>query len=208
MSITGYYDLHDSLNQQVLTYNPETDYMFFNDSTSERSSIWLPDECDGTMSMMYQNVSYSLHVASDGRVLALPTSTGAYSGLFAQTTERLASLETTERLASLNRGRYDNPAQRIPPSDRRLAPNGCGTNKFHAPDFAFKECCDNHDNCFDDCSTGFSECNGAFLSCMKQSCKKKHWYVRPECKLLADFYYAVVSSPVGFKAFIDAREAC
>jgi len=195
-SITGYYDLHWKGNDRVLTYNPITDYMFFNDSTSEGSSIWLPDQCDGTIS----TVSYSLHVAMDGRVLALPTSTGAYSGIFAQTTER--SLNVARSL-------YANPAQRISLTDTRLAPNGFGTKDFRVPDFTFKECCDNYDICFDDCSTVFTDCNSAFLSCMEQSCSAMNPLKRIVCNGLAFPYYAAVSSPAGVKAFIDARkEAC
>lgn len=70
---------------------------------------------------------------------------------------------------------------RVFPGARGLAPNGCGAaNGFDfVPDFSFGSCCDDHDNCYDDCTGGtWESCNRAFGRCMRtRGCDYlNNWY--------------------------------
>jgi hypothetical protein len=92
------------------------------------------------------------------------------------------------------------------PGRRDNNPNKCGSSSFKVPDLSFGNCCDQHDNDYDDCSKTFEEGNDRFRSCMRGSgCDSlNHWYSYlpyVACLRTADFYYSVVASWAGQIAF-------
>lgn len=105
----------------------------------------------------------------------------------------------------------------VRPNARGLNPNGCGpANGFdYVPDFGFGNCCNGHDNCYDDCAnSSFESCNTDFHNCMRgDGCAASNvwyrWLEHLACLKAADFYYWAVSTPVGAKAFLSAtQERC
>ncbi|KAJ7747715.1 hypothetical protein B0H16DRAFT_1554301 [Mycena metata] len=113
-------------------------------------------------------------------------------------------------------GQTSSVAAGAPPS----IPNGCGAaNKYHPPQFTvdLTPCCNQHDSCYDDCVSGFLDCNNALHACMLNTCEttygvngttpgtiKGSW-----CRNVADVYYDLISSISGRNSFDDAQaERC
>ena len=99
--------------------------------------------------------------------------------------------------------------------DRFGLRNGCGSEgtTFKPPDFplgyAFFDCCNRHDDCYDDCRNNPSkdQCDGAFLNCMLSACAGGTGLQTHACHVLADIYYEAVHLG-GNGAFQSARRAC
>jgi len=43
-------------------------------------------------------------------------------------------------------------------------------SKYLVPNLWFKDCCDDHDMCFDTCTKTYEQCNAAFLPCNASKC--------------------------------------
>ncbi|KAK4174304.1 hypothetical protein QBC36DRAFT_243675 [Triangularia setosa] len=124
------------------------------------------------------------------------------------------SLQSRE-LALLPRCPYGPDAIPVPkPGRRPESPNGCGAADAAVdlvPDFNWGECCNEHDNCFDNCDKSFWQCNTEFRACMQNQCWKDatvRWHdvwKFPACADLAGFYFTAVSSPIGWMAFNSAN---
>ncbi|KAK4663961.1 uncharacterized protein QC763_501310 [Podospora pseudopauciseta] len=124
------------------------------------------------------------------------------------------SLQSRE-FALLPRCPYGPDAIPVPkPGRRPESPNGCGAADAAVdlvPDFNWGECCNDHDDCFDNCEKSFWQCNTEFRTCMRNQCWKDatvRWHdvwKFPACADLAGFYFTAVSSPIGWMAFNSAN---
>ena len=101
------------------------------------------------------------------------------------------------------------------PGARAPASNGCGpANGFDfVPDvYNFAPCCDAHDLCFDDCTSGtFEGCNNDFASCLSgPGCSYlDHWYSYLDygaCLAAAKLYAFAVTTKSGRDAFYSANQ--
>ncbi|KAF7505531.1 hypothetical protein GJ744_000693 [Endocarpon pusillum] len=106
-----------------------------------------------------------------------------------------------------SRIRCPNPGQQAVPKSPPVPPetNGCS----YVPDGDFTECCNQHDICYDTCSTTFESCNSAFRTCNINTCNRlyqsgtfAHW----KCTLQANTYGDGVDS-WGEGAFTDSTQA-
>jgi len=98
-----------------------------------------------------------------------------------------------------------------------LGLKGCGSGfwDFAIPNnprgFSFEECCDMHDDCYEDCQnvpTKF-ECDFRFWNCMTSKCRRYPSDVRARCEDLAGKYAGAVSNFArAQKAFNEARAQC
>ncbi|KAK4204579.1 hypothetical protein QBC40DRAFT_216824 [Triangularia verruculosa] len=124
------------------------------------------------------------------------------------------SLQSRE-VALLPRCPFGPDAIPVPkPGRRPESPNGCGAADAAVdlvPDFNWGECCNQHDNCFDNCDKSFWQCNTEFRTCMRDQCWKDatvRWHdvwKFPACADLAGFYFTAVSSPIGWMVFNSAN---
>jgi RHS repeat-associated protein len=92
---------------------------------------------------------------------------------------------------------------------------GSGWNEPLVPDnpfrFPFSECCQRHDNCYDDCKKTPTqrECDRAFCGCMTANCRRfDPGSVRFSCEKSASLYCNAVQGSSGTKAFQGARRKC
>lgn len=91
-----------------------------------------------------------------------------------------------------------------------LKANGCGAEtglSKYLPNYLFKECCDSHDNCYDDCEKTPTkyECDQDFVNCMRDKCKKSNFVAL--CQRVAGSYWGGVGG-FGRGYFNDARKKC
>lgn len=104
-----------------------------------------------------------------------------------------------------------NPTRYIDPSGLKTC--GSGKNEPFVPDnplfYPFSDCCQNHDDCYDDCKNGPSkeQCDTSFYTCMKHKCSRYAGAYRWDCNNLADTYHWFVVTG-GLPAFIEARSKC
>jgi secretory phospholipase A2 len=91
-------------------------------------------------------------------------------------------------------------------------PNGCGAADMpdFVPDGVFKDCCNDHDQCYSTCSAGFDQCNDNFLTCLKKKCDSEYKGffkapIRLSCHAGARIYHGAVST-AGGSAFDDATK--
>lgn len=99
---------------------------------------------------------------------------------------------------------------------RPVQVNGCGSTGISTlvPNLIFKDCCDSHDMCYDDCSQEWKPCNENFKACNNDKCNAKYSagsLLRWGCDNVADFYAWSVSGSTGTKAFYGStsdRCAC
>ncbi|KAL2068681.1 hypothetical protein VTL71DRAFT_15019 [Oculimacula yallundae] len=89
---------------------------------------------------------------------------------------------------------------------RPVQVNGCGSTGISTlvPNLIFKDCCDTHDMCYDDCSEQWKPCNDNFKNCNNMKCNEKYSdssLLRWGCGNVADFYAWSVSGTTGTKAF-------
>lgn len=96
--------------------------------------------------------------------------------------------------------------------EKRSTPNGCGAeNGMPVPDLIFTNCCNIHDQCFDNCGKGFEDCNNEFRDCMVRKCHDTFpWWLlgtRQGCEKLAHGYAWAVGTPFGANAFYVANVA-
>ncbi|EJD34849.1 hypothetical protein AURDEDRAFT_188920 [Auricularia subglabra TFB-10046 SS5] len=98
------------------------------------------------------------------------------------------------------------------PGARGYNPNGCGSGAMSSfiPQFNFGECCNRHDDCFDNCYwKSFEQCNDEFTKCMVNDvCGRISWWHfidKLNCKAAGYFYGWVVSSWPGRIAFYSAN---
>jgi hypothetical protein len=87
--------------------------------------------------------------------------------------------------------------------------NGCGSTGISTlvPNLDFEPCCNTHDRCYDNCATGFVQCNDDFRNCNRNRCSQRYGNSGFEswaCENLADFYAWAVSGDSGRSAFSSA----
>lgn len=66
-------------------------------------------------------------------------------------------------------------------------------------------CCDAHDYCYDTCSSGKSNCDTAFKSCLLEVCGAGNDVKSLYCKATADLFYDIVKD-IGCSSYIDAQK--
>ncbi|KAI1771146.1 hypothetical protein F4818DRAFT_450028 [Hypoxylon cercidicola] len=178
-------------------------------------------DCQGRITVIQDGSQYIWDISADGSSTAFTPDTTPSRTMIAY------SLQQQARTRILRRNKYtEGKAPRCPknppglvakvfPGAPDLNPNGCGTKNGidYVPDFSFGECCNAHDNCYDDCENGtFEQCNKDFHHCMRgDGCRYlAHWYswlLHFACLKTADFYYWAVSSKFGRLAFQEATVA-
>jgi hypothetical protein len=87
--------------------------------------------------------------------------------------------------------------------------NGCGSTGISTlvPNLDFEPCCNNHDRCYDNCATQFTQCTNDFQTCNRNQCYARYGSSGFEswaCLNLADFYAYAVSGDSGRSAFSSA----
>src|SRR5262249_16271586 len=91
-----------------------------------------------------------------------------------------------------------------------LVANGCGAvtglSKY-VPDYLFKECCDKHDDCYDDCQNKPTkyECDQDFRNCTRDKCKGSNFVAL--CHRASTAYWFGVGG-YGRGNFNNARAKC
>jgi len=98
-----------------------------------------------------------------------------------------------------------------------LDSHGCGAGPFYPviPNnpfgFAFKECCDAHDNCYDDCKNlpTKQQCDDTACACFSGKCNKYTGGVKWTCQNLASTYCdKATKTGQSQKSFDDSRKKC
>jgi hypothetical protein len=106
----------------------------------------------------------------------------------------------------------------------RSQPNGCGrkhcifcpspTSDAPANRHDFTEACNDHDRCYDSCTSSKDACDSSFLVDLLEECERAYPRARPpdpkakaRCRSQADFFYDAVRSLFGDAAYRDAQAA-
>jgi RHS repeat-associated protein len=92
-----------------------------------------------------------------------------------------------------------------------LSSHGCGSGRTHGvtPNLWFRECCDAHDACYDDCKglPPKSSCDSAFCGCVLSKCSG--WSNNNICRAAAAaFCAAVTTTQASQNAFDASRSKC
>jgi RHS repeat-associated protein len=92
-----------------------------------------------------------------------------------------------------------------------LTPDGCGSGPTRGatPNLWFRDCCDAHDDCYDDCARQppKAQCDDQFCSCVFRRCSG--WANSAACKATAMGYCVAVStSGTAMNAYNSARSKC
>jgi len=212
--VPGQYDLmvpFGSLPNYV-TFEPDSGYIYFQETTSKETSLWIADPCSGELHMNYGNMTYKLLVESTGSVYATPQ-----DGLKPRDREGSQSQVFAGKPSSVtSQGPYrcvgGNPPQAVRRNDPSLASNGCGDHSFAGslvPNYRFETCCNGHDDCYSDCTRSFRDCNSDFLNCMYDVCTTQSILVegRLLCIAAAELYHGYVTSHL--QPFVAAtQQAC
>lgn len=90
--------------------------------------------------------------------------------------------------------------------------NGCGSYGFQVPSKWHTPCCNQHDICFGTCNRSRSECDNAFLKCMKSQCTDKSQtgskQAKQECLNEANMFYGATRA-LGCSAYQSSqKDAC
>ncbi|KAK0710441.1 hypothetical protein B0T21DRAFT_404982 [Apiosordaria backusii] len=220
-------ELLDGASALEVAFSDAGEIMF--ESSTSVSPLLFTVDCRGRLMETSAGVPRYWHTTNDGYTyLALDSSENAeLYGIVALLPELRSprpintsgiSLRRSllpRELALLPRCPYGPDAIPVPKPGRRAeSPNGCGAADAAVdlvPDFNWGECCNDHDNCFDNCDKSFWQCNTEFRTCMRNQCWKDatvRWHdvwKFPACADLAGFYFTAVSSPIGWMAFNSAN---
>ncbi|KAJ4297233.1 hypothetical protein N0V88_004151 [Collariella sp. IMI 366227] len=227
----GMYDLvlEDLRGKHYVSWGSDGTVTFVDQSSA--STTLFTVNCRGQLTVRKGGASYTWQVADNGFTEVVPgeneISITVLRSDMAKAKEVSGSSESemqrVRRLIRRENGwmpRCPNRGSNIfafpRPNRRNENPNGCGSNNGMGsvvPDFNWGHCCNKHDNCFDDCGKSFSTCNNQFLGCMYDQCgadvKWWNFWMYPGCIATANFYWTIVSSPLGVDAFYTAnKERC
>ncbi|KAK0664545.1 hypothetical protein QBC41DRAFT_380293 [Cercophora samala] len=221
-------ELVDSADTYEVAFSLSSDIVF--ESSPSNNPLLFAVDCRGRLLETSAGTPRYWHTTSDGTrtTLAIEGSENAeLHGIVALRPDLRStrpvdtsgislrrSLQSRE-FALLPRCPYGPDAIPVPkPGRRPESPNGCGAADAAVdlvPDFNWGECCNDHDNCFDNCDKSFWQCNTEFRTCMRDQCWKDatvRWHdvwKFPACADLAGFYFTAVSSPIGWMAFNSAN---
>ncbi|MEX2198615.1 MAG: RHS repeat-associated core domain-containing protein [Burkholderiales bacterium] len=114
-------------------------------------------------------------------------------------------------VAGLNTYAYVDSSPLLGRDPLGLTSHGCGSGRTHGrtPNLWFRECCDAHDACYDDCKglPPKSQCDSTFCSCVYSKCTG--WANSIACHAAAaTFCTGVTATPAAQRAFDDARSKC